>query len=222
MFVSAAPTSPIQADQTDPTGHTPTIESCAGRLLTLVRKLVAYGLELAATLQRDPTNRPRHLGTGDIALILARIAQGLHRARALEERLIRNAARLDAPPKPPRSSSPLRSRPIPPPAPYRDRSNLHPADLPTPEQIAAAVRRRPIGAVIADICRDFRILPSHPLWREVSQLVVRHGGSLTALLRDIIGQAAYAVSQAWINATRESAFLQCPQHAGADPPICPA
>jgi hypothetical protein len=39
--------------------------------------------------------------------------------------------------------------------------------MPTAEQIAAEVRRRPIGAVIADICRDLRILPSHPLWRDI-------------------------------------------------------
>jgi len=84
------------------------------------------------------------------------------------------------------------------------------------------VRRRPIGAVIADICRDFGILPSHPLWREVSKLVVRHGGSLATLLRDIISHAAHAVSQAWVNATHESVFSQCPQHTGADPPNCPA
>jgi hypothetical protein len=51
---------------------------------------------------------------------------------------------------------------------------------------------------------------------------VRHGGSLATLLRDIISHAAHAVSQAWVNATHESVFSQCPQHTGADPPSCPA
>jgi hypothetical protein len=64
------------------------------------------------------------------------------------------------------------------------------ADLPTPEQIAAQhaagldplVRHRPIGAVLADICRDLGILPNNPLWPELSVLVVRHGGSLASLV----------------------------------------
>jgi hypothetical protein len=57
------------------------------------------------------------------------------------------------------------------------------------EQIAAEVSRRPIGAVIADICRDLGILPSHPLWREVQQLIIEHGGSLVRLVSDLLDQA---------------------------------
>jgi hypothetical protein len=128
---------------------------------------------------------PAPPGHRDIALILARIARGLHRARALEERLVRNAARLDAPPKPPRSSFPLTSRPIPPPALYRDRSNLHPADLPTSEQIAAE------GAPPTDRRRYRRHLPRfrhpsepspvaggqqtrRPAWRQPCHPAARH------------------------------------------------
>ena len=38
--------------------------------------------------------------------------------------------------------------------------------LPTPAEITAdQVRRRPIGAVLADICRDLGITTDHPLWR---------------------------------------------------------
>ena len=58
--------------------------------------------------------------------------------------------------------------------------------MPTAEQIAALVRRRPIGAVIADIYRDLGILPSHPLWRDMQQAMCEFGGSLTRLLRDIL------------------------------------
>ena len=89
----------------------------------------------------------------------------------------------------------------------------------TPEQIAAAVRRRPIGAVIADICRDLGILPSHPLWPELSKAVVRHGGSLVTLLKDILTQATHGFAQHWAAAWPLPApFPPCPSHAGADPP----
>ena len=58
--------------------------------------------------------------------------------------------------------------------------------MPTAEQIAAEVRRRPIGAVIADICRDLRILPSHPLWRDIQNAINKHGGSYIRLLKDLL------------------------------------
>jgi hypothetical protein len=57
--------------------------------------------------------------------------------------------------------------------------------LPTSEQIAADIRRRPVGAVIADICRDLGILPGHKLWRELSLAIIDHGGSLVRLSEDI-------------------------------------
>ena len=103
-FMTAAATTP-----------TPTTEpSRAGRLLDLVRKLIDYGKELAATLRHhsatiDLTAATRPFGTRDIALILARITRGLHRANALEARLVRNAARLDAAPRP--RATPAAARP---------------------------------------------------------------------------------------------------------------
>ena len=54
------------------------------------------------------------------------------------------------------------------------------------EQIAAEIRRRPIGAVIADICRDLGIRPGNKLWSELRHLVLRHGGSLARLVKDIL------------------------------------
>ena len=63
------------------------------------------------------------------------------------------------------------------------------AHLPTPEQIAAEVRRKPIGAVIADICRDLGITGSHPLWREVQRAIILHGGNLARLVSDILDRA---------------------------------
>jgi hypothetical protein len=60
--------------------------------------------------------------------------------------------------------------------------------LPTAEQIAAEVRRRPIGAVIVDICRDLGITGSHPLWREVQWAIIKHRGSLVRLVMAILGR----------------------------------
>src|SRR5271157_5489058 len=162
-----------------------------GFLLGLVRKLIDYGKQLAAALQQpapatDPPAAPRFAGPIDIGLLLARIASGLQRAAALEARLLRRArgeetetpapTRAATSPRPPRATQP---------APRRPAEDADPR-LPTAEQIAAQVRRRPIGAVIADICRDLGIDPSNPLWRQLRRAVVANGGSLTALVKGVL------------------------------------
>jgi hypothetical protein len=68
-----------------PTPATTIEPSRVGRLPDLVRKLVEYGKELAATLRQpsvttDLAAATRPFGTRDIALILARITRGLLRA----------------------------------------------------------------------------------------------------------------------------------------------
>jgi hypothetical protein len=167
--------------------------SRAGRLLDLVRKLIDYGKEIAGTLrQRAATGLgfdAFRFGTRDLTLILARITRGLHLATALEARVLQNAARLDA--EPAASSAPSRDRPraAQPAARRAPEADALLAHLPTPEQIAAEVRRRPIGAVIADICRDLGIMPNHPLWRELQHAIIRYGGSLAGLVKDILGRA---------------------------------
>ncbi|HEY1932378.1 MAG TPA: hypothetical protein VGG99_10230, partial [Acetobacteraceae bacterium] len=55
--------------------------------------------------------------------------------------------------------------------------------LPTAKEIAARMLRRSIGSVIADICLDFGITPSHPLWQELRQAAARNGGRFTRLIR---------------------------------------
>jgi hypothetical protein len=182
--MSGAPTAPAQKP------------SRAGGLLGLVHKLVSYGTFLAGTLrQRGLGNHPliqgRQFGTTNIALILARIARGLLRAAALEARLHRSAARLDAPPRPraPRASSAATEQR----APRRPASSSDTDDdaallthMPTPEQIAGEVRRRPIGEVIADIVRDLGIIPAHPLWRELAPAIMIEGGRFAAVAVDIM------------------------------------
>ena len=172
----------------------------SGRLLALVRRLIDYGTQLAASFRERPApNDPRHLtrlyGTSDIAVILARIARGLLRARYLEEKITSTAARLDAAPKPrfppsprtPRTAQPRAPRRPPEPQPTDTASLI--ARLPTPDQIAAKVRRQKIGAVLADICRDLGIPPSHELWDELYSAIKEYGGNSTRLYFDWLEQA---------------------------------
>ena len=168
----------------------------SGRLIGLVRRLIDYGLQLVRTVQQCAS--PQQVldltgggfGTAEIALIVARITRGLRRAAALEQRLIRIAPRLDRPPAPARPAASTQARPRPPrPA----QPTARPAEIarallermPTEEEIAAQVRRRPIGAVLADICGDLGLGDSHPLFQELLDAVTRHGGSFLRLVRDV-------------------------------------
>jgi hypothetical protein len=168
-----------------------------GRLtwvLGLVRKLIDYGKELSTTLGvRGLSDRPAGasicFGTVDVAAILSRIAAALLRAEALEGRLLRGAARADPQPREPRvpiQRAPRAARP-------RGETAAPPdpllARLPTAEQIAADMRRKPVGAVLLDICRDLGIVADHPLWRELNLAIITHGGGLTAFFKDILQRA---------------------------------
>ena len=180
--MSAATSSPPSTDKPTP----------SGRLLRLVRKLIDYGRQLGAALTQrtaDLASVTREFGTKDVALILARIRCGLERANLLEARIIDEAARLDAAAAraAPAAAVAPRTRPATPrpPEPPKQQPDPRLARLPTSEEIADEVRHRPIGAVLADICRDLGIVPSHPLWLELMVLVPEHGGNFPALFEDI-------------------------------------
>ena len=205
-FMSAAPT---PAEQPKP--------SRAGRLLDLVRRLIDYGKELATTLHQraatDPRSVARSFGTCDLALILVRITRGLLRAHALEERLVQSAARLDAGRR--ARSAPAQRKPRPTnPAMPRTEDPDAPLALPTEAEIAAWVRRRPIGAVVADICRDLGIACSHPLWRELQRAIITEGGSYARLVVDIIDRVTRLIADAW----PASALTAPPVPASTGPP----
>ena len=60
--------------------------------------------------------------------------------------------------------------------------------MPTAEEIAALVRRQPVGRVIANILRDLGVVPEHmsrARWDELSMAIVRFGGSLGQFYRDM-------------------------------------
>jgi hypothetical protein len=125
--------------------------------------------------------------TSDPLLVLRRIARGLLRAAALEVRLNRLAARgRDLKPTPtrlPRPRKPRAAKPaIPPGEPAPDSS---PAPQPTPEEIIAKDRRRPIGRVLVEICHDLGIVPAQmdrASWDELRHDVMMYGGSLARLV----------------------------------------
>jgi hypothetical protein len=171
------------------TGSAPAL-TATGYLLGLLHRLIDYGKELAQTVQRrttiDPGTIPQQFGTLNIILILTRIVRGLRLATALEARLVRHPLREEAAPADVRVPSECPPRPVRPAVPRASRAQLPLSDVPTAEEIAAALRSRPVGEVIADICRDLGIGPSHPLWREIMTVVIEFGGNIVRLLNDVL------------------------------------
>jgi hypothetical protein len=190
--VSNAPAAPVEAFQPKPNRAMP---ARIGQVLGLLRTLIAYGKNLADTLQRhaaDPEVLPCFafvasiFSTSNVSLILARITGGLLRAAALEERLRKRAARgRDLEPRGFRPPSPRK------PGDARRASKRRPAQdpsfarLPTPEEVAAEIRHPPIGAVLVDICLDLGIVPEQmdrETWEELIGDLFLYGGKLLTLL----------------------------------------
>ncbi len=170
-----------------------------GRLLWIVRRLVAFGTNLLATLQAGASAERQALamlsfGTKDLALIIARIKCGLLRAAGLEVRLNRFVRRgRDLQPPPWRMAMP-RKRQVADAAPDGAATEAAAppvcaeilARLPSAEEIAEQVRTRPIGVVISDICRDLGLPPGMMdgvLWRELSDAFADCGFSLAPFVR---------------------------------------
>jgi hypothetical protein len=178
--------------------------SCAGRVLSLLRKLIDYGQELARTVQQQQAAAVTlftvavRFGTKDFALILARITRGLRLANALEARLVSRPIRPDA------VAAPARQDAVPtvvqPPADGATRADRRAEprpmlpEIPTAEEIAAALRHRPAAAVIADICRDLGIVPAHPLWNEVRLVLAGHGGNFGEFWKDIVARVCTSLT----------------------------
>ncbi len=233
--MSDLPPPAVQSSPSDPAQDRPVTGEAApnriGRALNLVRKLMVYGKELATSLQQGThTNLAyvmRGFGSADIALIIATIIRGLHRAAELEARLIARLGRKNAEGAFTGASFlrlPRTARPAGPSAESGDSGLVR---MPTPKDIAAAVRRRPIGPAIAAICRDLGLTCDHPLWRELSAVIFENNGNVATLLidtfkRDEIHSCALrALKQAAI-APAAIALSAVPPAAMAPTAIAPA
>jgi hypothetical protein len=171
-----------------------------GRVLRLVRRLIDYGRQIAATAQAraaapDFARFAWPFGTADLAAILARITGGLRRAAALAASLSLRAARGQdlavTPTRLPAAHTPRAARQSASPDAAAEPQPADPAQdprlalMPTEAEIAAEMRRRPVGAVIADICHDFCIMPGHltrEFWDEISHAIIAYGGSLVGFV----------------------------------------
>ncbi len=178
----------------EPTNPADAQAAPASRLLAALRKVIDYGKDVLARFQAadadniDPFARFRHFGVLSIRLILARIGRALLLAEALEARLASDPGLLEPlrcfrtpplPPLPPLGGPALHPRPT-----LEERERALLARLPTTEEIAAQIRRKPVGAVITDICRDLGIVPGHPLWPDMSAAMIQYGGNSYALVRE--------------------------------------
>jgi hypothetical protein len=198
--MSAAPATAALPNNPDPpqdpaTANTPA-PTRTGHLIGFLHKLIDYGRSLTRLVQQHadtpvPSAVAGMFGTLNAALILMRIVRGLRLAAALETRLLAHPLREGAAPvlvqaPPDRAPRPQPTRPRPSRA-----MTCHLPDMPTAEEIAEAARHRPIGAVVADICRDLGITQSHPLWGEAMMVVTEFGGNLVTLVKDIVDRLCW-------------------------------
>jgi hypothetical protein len=199
MFMSATSTTAAISIRSDPppdpaAGSAP-VPTRTGRLLGLLHKLIDYGKDLAHSLQQRtatavaPSAVTQQFGTLNIVLILSRIVRGLRLAAALEARLVAHPLREEAAPALVLAPSDRAPRIAQPPAQRASRAASPLPDVPTAEEIAAALRHRPIGAVVADICRDLGIVPAHPLWREVLMVITENDGNFVGFFNDALDRA---------------------------------
>jgi hypothetical protein len=193
-FVTDAPDPSALPDNPDPAADQAALRAeaqiRAGGVLSLLRKLIDYGQQLARTVQERTAARAIFLvavnfGTGDMALILARITRGLRLAQALETRLAKRPVRLEVSATSARAPAERAKR-------TARRTEPRPSLplVPTAEEIAAALRHRPAAAVISEICRDLGITPSHPLWGEIIDVVSEHGGNFVKLFVDAMDRVS--------------------------------
>ncbi len=203
------PTSP-QDPPPDP--PSPTIPARIAALLNTVRILLGFGRHLAATAEQRSASTDFNaiascFGTGRLCAILAHLQRGLLRAAALERLLLERAARgrdIDftaprqrptatppAPPDPP--AAPSAEPPVEPPveqkpAPRASRPrgwNDPEMFMPTPEELDAQVRRRPLGRTLVDICLDLAVVPGFctgQFWNILFDSIRLHGGSIAVLM----------------------------------------
>ncbi len=179
-----------------------------GAVLHVLAVLIGHARQFVATAAAraavpEFASAAAVFGTEHLPTILHRMQRGMLRALALRDYLCARAARgrnlrFAWPPRvellphhrPPAGparrprATPLRSR-RPDPA-LLDSDDPDASRLPTPEELAAEVRRRPVGRTIAYICLDLGIVPGlceGEFWNRVEKTLRRYGGSLGCLYR---------------------------------------
>ena len=196
--------------RTAPTTPTPTkprpIPGRIGAVLNVLAVLIAHARHFAATAAArvsapEFATAAAVFGTYDLPTILHRMQRGMLRALALQQYLFARAARgcnlrFAWPPRvelqphhrpPAKPARRPRSEPLPPRRPdpaLLDQGDPDASRLPTPEELAAEVRRRPVGRTIAYICMDLGIAPGlcdGDFWTQVEKTLRRYGGSLSRL-----------------------------------------
>jgi hypothetical protein len=195
LFISADAQAPAPTTDPDPPRASTDTPAASPASFSLVRKLIDYGKQLAGTVQHRAATPAfalfaKPFGTTD----LARITAGLRRAAALCHRAARGQDLMPSSirmsdirgPRPARLVAPPDPQPEPEPADHTEDPRF--ARLPTEAEIAAEVRRRPVGAVIADICRDLGIAPGQldrAFWDELSHAIIAYGGNLASFLGNL-------------------------------------
>ena len=153
-------------------------------------------------------------GTYTLPTILARLQRGILRAMALERYLLSRAEKgreigfvyqreratakpaaepSEAEPASGEAASKGPGDPAEPAEPGDDerapkRPAFDPDDLriPTPEELDAEVRRRPLGRTILSICMDLAVIPSFctgAFWNQISDTLMNYGGSFPTLFK---------------------------------------
>ena len=140
------------------------------RLLSLVRTLIAFGKQLADSSAPIPLPKPPWTPPYASARKTWRSSSPASHAvsdsaAALETKLVDRAAH-PLPARAARESSARKPR-AKPPAPQPDASAVL-AALPTSEEIADQLRRRPVHAVLIDICSDLGIVTADPMYPNCS------------------------------------------------------
>ncbi len=196
MFAPAATAEPISQAGAHQDPARAAVPPRIAALLGMLRFLITFGRDLATTLQNQAApailRAPTSFGTSDRTVILARIMRGLLRADALYRFLLQRAATgRDVTPPAVRTPSPRQPGAARRTEPRRVTQDAAPNGmyLPTMKELAAEVRRRPIGAVLADICDDLGLTPGqlgHARWEELRHAIAEYGGNLAGFFRRIM------------------------------------
>jgi hypothetical protein len=177
-----------------------------GAVLNVLAALIAHARHFTATATTrvaapEFATAAAVFGTYGLPTILHRMQRGLLRALALREYLLARAARGHnlrfawpprvelqphhrPPAKPPSPPRAVPRRPRRPDPALLDPGNPDASRLPTPTELAAEVRRRPVGRTIAYILMDIAVAPGlcdGEFWNQVEKTLRRYGGSLGRL-----------------------------------------